>query len=453
MKLYRKHAIIFIILNAILVFWFIDLWPNAQNTSRSLPVVSLYEHGHLYFDRYHQITGDKSIVNNHYYSDKAPLPTFVIIPVFGLMKVIGIIKPVNGSLLTPAIFAIGGFFCGSLPFLIILWLIYKNLIRNKINPFDAALNTMLPLYGSFLFVFSGTYFGHLFSAMFLLLAYIRLTQNRFLACGIFSGLAFLSEYSLALFFMIWCVQVLFRHKSVKKTFWLVAGFIPSVILIMIYNYCITGFPTDMIYNHVTQDYAAMKTQFGFYSPSAKALWGLTFSVYRGIFIYMPYLILPLIYFFVKFKRSDYKILFTDHLFLPSIFFLIFISSYFSWWGGWSYGPRHLTAPAVMITWTCVVWLLKNNLKKYILLPVCGVGIILTFISKVTAMYSIPTEIKNPFSGVLFPQFMAQQINDNNMLSIIFKASPAVSVYIWFAIFIGVIVYYLYSSINTIQNKV
>ena len=54
--------------------------PNAY--SRLLPVVSLVEDGHLYFDRFAHLTMDKGQIGEHYYSDKAPFTSIIVLPFY-----------------------------------------------------------------------------------------------------------------------------------------------------------------------------------------------------------------------------------------------------------------------------------------------------------------------------------------------------------------------------------
>jgi hypothetical protein len=81
---------IFILVQILLSSFYLDIWTNANTTSRALPVITYFEQGTFRMDKYHELTLDKSFVNGHYYSDKAPLPTLVVMPFFGLALKTGI---------------------------------------------------------------------------------------------------------------------------------------------------------------------------------------------------------------------------------------------------------------------------------------------------------------------------------------------------------------------------
>ena len=139
----KKFSILFIIVNLILSIYFIDLWSNAQNNSRGLPIVSLFESGHINFDKYQDMTCDKCIVGGHVYSDKAPLPTFTVIPFYGILNLTGVFKSSVDNSTFKNVYALGTILCGVLPYLLIIWLSFKNVFKDKDPEFLNFENVML----------------------------------------------------------------------------------------------------------------------------------------------------------------------------------------------------------------------------------------------------------------------------------------------------------------------
>ena len=82
----RVFWLAFILINVVLAGYFLDSIPSPNPTSRVLPVIALFEDGTYAIDRYQDTTMDKSFVGGHYYSDKAPLSTWLVLPVYGLLK-------------------------------------------------------------------------------------------------------------------------------------------------------------------------------------------------------------------------------------------------------------------------------------------------------------------------------------------------------------------------------
>jgi hypothetical protein len=59
---------------------------HTNAVSRALPVLTLLENGSPAIDKYVRRTGDKSRVGDHYFSDKAPLPTLLAVPFYRLVQ-------------------------------------------------------------------------------------------------------------------------------------------------------------------------------------------------------------------------------------------------------------------------------------------------------------------------------------------------------------------------------
>ena len=443
----KKISILYIIVNFIISIYFIDLWSNAQNNSRGLPIVCLFESGHINFDKYQDKTCDKCIVNGHVYSDKAPLPTFTVIPFYGILNLTGVFKSSVDDSTFKNVYALGAILCGVLPFLLILWLSFKNVFADN-NPkslnFETLMLVMLPWYASFLFVFAGTFFGHLFSGALMLGAYIMLKKRSYLYCGLLAGLSVASEYTLVIFPVIWFIQSGIKEKSLKLPVRMVLGALPSILFLFIYNYFITGNPLDNPYKYVTDDYAVMKTNFGFGLPSLNSLFGLSFSPYRGLFFYMPFLLLVLSVVCKNMTKIPLRTYLLHPLVISSVIYFVLISSYYSWWGGWTYGPRHLTIIAILISYEAIPYLIKHGYSKIFFWITTSFGLITAFITRITQQYSIPSEIKNPLVDLIIPAFLKKEFNDNNLLSIIFGCSSTLAAIAWVFLFlIGIIAIKLY----------
>jgi len=85
-KLPRGFLLVFFFVNLLLASFFLDAWLTPNSTSRGLPVLTLYEEGTLRIDTYSKFTVDKALVNGHYYSDKAPLSTFLVYPFYRVFR-------------------------------------------------------------------------------------------------------------------------------------------------------------------------------------------------------------------------------------------------------------------------------------------------------------------------------------------------------------------------------
>lgn len=423
-------------MNFIVIVFYIDVWTNSNTTSRALPVVTFFENHSFKIDKYQSLTEDKSFINGHYYSDKAPLPTLITIPFFGIAKGIGLVKEIDGSLHGKEIYTIGTLICSMIPFLLILILTFYKV--NKNSSVSPVFLTVLPFFGSFIFIFAGTFFNHLISALFLLLAYIFLKEKKFFAAGIFIGLGFLCEYITLLVATIWFFQILANERKIKPLFSFGLGVVPALIFLMIYNYLFTGSPFLMLYKFHT--YQELHTNYGFSHPTLQSLWGLTFSQYKGLFFYAPFLIICLVYaiklIITKSISEVGRFLLTNYLIIPSLAIIFLVSSYFGWWGGWTYGPRLFLFIAVLLVYEGVIFMSNRSFSKWFFWLLIGWGLFCTFADKITLLYSIPSECYNPISELIIPLVLNLKLNSNNILTMLFNLSPISSFLVWLLFFVG-----------------
>ena len=425
----KKFYTLFFLINLLLSFYFVDTWNNSNTTSRALPIISWFEQGNFQIDKYQELTLDKAYIDGHYYTDKAPLPTLIVLPVFGFLKWLGIIRAVDSSLYGPAVYVLGSLICGSLPFVLFLLLSLMGIKKNRSSLSPVILSCM-PFFGSFIFVFAGTYFAHMMSGLLLLIGYIYLKKSKFLLAGLFAGLAFLSEYTIALVFPIWAIQVWVRNKSFIKGFYFGLGTLPAIVFIFGYNYYFTGSAFTMLYKyHTFQD---LHTNYGFNLPTIESLWGLSFSNYKGLFFYVPFLVMVL---FVVLKNNSLKSFSGHYLTWVSIIYFLVVSAYFGWWGGWTYGPRLLFPVAVLLLYEGILQVSKYEINKPLFWVLTVFGLAGAFLAKITVLYSIPTESINPFLQTIFPALANGQFNANNLATMVFGLNPLVAGILWVFIFV------------------
>jgi hypothetical protein len=433
----RSFLVLYFSFNLILSAFYIDVWINANTTSRALPIISYFESGTFQIDKYHEKTCDKAYVNGHYYTDKAPLPTYMVLPFFGILKSLGLITPdQNGSLFGSHIFILGGFLIASLPFALLMLMVFKRL-RQPNYTVSPVLLSMLPFYSSFIFLFAGTFFAHIMSGMFLTFAYISYKHESHLLSGMFAGLSFLCEFNLAVIFFIWGLLLIFRLRRIKPAVIFAAGILPSVIFILIYNYTFTGSPFAMLYKF--HNFEEVHTGYGFAAPSLKSVWGLSLSWYKGLLFYSPFLVLVLVAALKKFEPGKMRSFISHPLVLGNAVYFFFISSYFAWWGGWTQGPRFLLAPAMLLTFEGILFVAKQKIPVILFWLLTFFGLAITFLSKITVVYSVPTDISNPMTDLVIPHVVSGKFNENNILTMMTGTNPAFSAVIFFALFAATVI--------------
>ncbi|MFT3885155.1 MAG: hypothetical protein QM724_06915 [Flavobacteriales bacterium] len=392
---------------AIILFlcsWHLDTGPNDNTMSRAAAVASLVDRGTLEITPVHEVTNDKAIVDGRYYSDKAPLPVLLVWPFHMMMDAMGLAGHTDQGSLGPALLRLGGFLCGSLALALIIVLMYRDLrARTSSIGLPTGWAALLPFAGSFLFVYSGSFNAHLLGALFVLAAWLAFERKQWWLCGLWSGAAVLCEYPLAVFPIWWALEIgwLVVQKKVdrKAIAWFVAGGGPAVLVLMTMNKVITGNPFTMAYTHEAH-YTFMARGYGMGLPSWDAFVGLTISDYRGLLFFMPALLVALPA--LARAGSNGRTAMPRAALVPVLLCFLVISGYGMWWGGWAYGPRHLTAVATLLMLFGLRAVLDRRSYRWPLLVVSVVGLAMAFAAKDTVWYSLPTEAHHPLIEVIWP---------------------------------------------------
>jgi len=486
----------FIAINLLLSCYYLDVWitPNAE--SRAIPVLTLYENKTLIIDKYKDYAGDVSVIDSHYYSNKAPLSSFIVYPFYSLYKSIGLpelkdttlkkypiycwsYKAPDGVDHTPdgrvfllpkssTVLILGDILCGAIPFVITLLLSLFAMKRAAVK-LSPVVVVMMSFYASFLFAYVGTYTGHILSGVFALTGYIFLKQKKYIFSGIMVGIAMATEFPVGILVPVWALLIYLNEKKISKPLLFALGLIPGFIIVLWYNYHLTGSITKTPYNYEIHQQKENTQDIGFNFPTFSAFWGLVFSTYRGVLYYTPILILMLWY-AIKFGYQnslknvrDKMALFNDgiknYLLVTVIAYLILYSAYYQWPGGWAFGPRYLIPMVMIVLYEGVIFLSKKNISPYFFYIITGLGVLFVWMDKSTKIYMLPdfpqdyekmnltpsqlqelSNYHNPLFSIVIPDFMQHKFNTNMLPVFWFDSSPSLAIHIWPILFIAGVVF-------------
>jgi hypothetical protein len=336
--------------------------PGANGNSRLDVTFAIVQEGRLTIDSFHdQVdtqTIDKSFYNGHYYSDKAIgaslLGVVFYAPMYWLMKLTSFELDLRQIkyILTFLVIGLPSAIAGCL-----LYILCETISKSKMKAFVATLSIML---GTMCLPFSAIFFGHQLAAALLFSGFFLIFQLRLKPdlknkpfylfwIGFLLGCAFLVEYTTLVVIVplvVYCVYILWEKKSpvqiLRKLITPALGGLIPIAILMIYNNHIFGSPFTIGYEHLGNEFQASMSQglMGINWPRLLVLFYLTSHPAQGLFWQSPVLLMGFVGIYYMLIDKQYRIEALVIVF-SSVFYLLLNSGYFMWWGGASFGPRHL----------------------------------------------------------------------------------------------------------------
>lgn len=338
---------------------------------------AIVEHRTLSIDAYADSTGDRALRNGHWYSDKAPVPALLAVVPYAIVHAVqtrhGRVPEFHatGTPDMPArrvtvnvAFAQGLYVCSAFTAAAagaLLGVLVFEALRRRAGPRIALGASIFVLLGSPLFPYATSFYGHvvaaafLFAAVFLLVSPDRESDYvpsavRVRLAGAAVVLAVGSEYIVAGPAAAACAVVLVRGGRARA--WplvrdLAIGAALPAAIVGAYHAACFGAPWKTGYSFIAREEFARGHALGLLGirlPSLHALWGMYFSLERGLFVIAPVLLVGAIGGAIVLARR--RATASDFVGLAVVIALSLLNAgYYMWWGGASVGPRHLV-PAI-----------------------------------------------------------------------------------------------------------
>jgi hypothetical protein len=334
----RRRALFLFVLTFVTYAWFFGGGGWNQNAHFDL-TRALVERQTFHIDGYRVNSGDIGWSNVsgawHAYSNKPPgLPFLAAIPyaaLYSLERAFHI--PIDSWLwMTINVYLLTLIVCAScgagIAVLLFLW------ARRHVDDRSAIGVALIGAFGTIVLPYSTLFFSPVPAAFFLLLAFVVIDDRPALA-GAAAGIA-----GMCFYICIPAAAVL--AIAARRNAWkfVLAG-LPFGVLLAWYHTVCFGAPWRTSLESA-QNFTERGLLLGLFrnSPTRAALWGLTFSEYRGLFFVSPVLLLALLGAWRMRRRRDVAV-------ILSIFaiFLLLVASFNGWEGGSSFGPRHIL-PAI-----------------------------------------------------------------------------------------------------------
>ena len=448
--------------------YFFPHWADPNQNSRLDMVVAVVEDGTFQIDKYVHNTVDYAKVGEHYYSDKAPGTAFLGIPLYAGLKVFldapqmdGLMTRLSnneafkatlrehgsGILLQKVRFALAQ--------VVLTWVISvlpSAFLGLVIYRFSAHFKTgrwsrigLILGYGLLTpaFAYAWAFYGHQLSAALLFSAFwlaFRIGEAaneegdgeqssfprrqtprlalRLLTIGLLLSYSVITEYPSALIAIIlgfYTLHSLYRLGRWQQIGWMIPGAALVAVGLMAYNMAVFGGPFKLGYNQ--SELWQTQHHTGFMSltlPHGEALWGITFGVFRGLFVLSPWLLLCIPGFWLWWRAREYRPEFWVALTSVLAFFL-FNASSIMWWGGFAVGPRYLlpALPFMVLAISFVLreWSGQRWLKALLALLVVW-SLIATWSLTLAEQAFPPDTVPNPFTEYAWPNWNVGNIARN-----------------------------------------
>jgi hypothetical protein len=355
-------------------------------------------------------TGDWAHHGGHFYPNKAPGTTFLGVPFYSLLARL---ETSVGLDLQAATLSLVNAYLIHL-FVSVLWAAlgvaaFWLWVGDSLGAYRdrAGLLAWVLAFGTLTFPFSTVLMGHVTALAWIVFALYfandqapAWSERRLLLAGLCAGLAVLTEYITAIPVCLLLALVLWRQRY--RAWLFVAGGLPPLILYLVYHGVCFGNPLALA--------TAFSNPAVLEGPASGGLLGhftlgrlgtLLFGSYRGVFVYMPILVLTLpglLLWLEAEPRSQLAWFCAANLAL----YLVVVAGFGGWHGGACAGPRYLiTSLPFWVLPLRAVFRHRWLHWPAVLLALISVANMLVI---ATVSPTVPEEWENPLFGCLYPMF-------------------------------------------------
>lgn len=362
-------------LTFLLLYSFFIRWEGWNENTRLDLIRAIVEEHRLTIDSYYRNTGDRSIYQGHYYSDKAPGMSFIGAPIYfalytgyntlvpesirrkyaagdeyipGERNYAGKKNPGLLILTTMIILTLTGSSLLGAANVILVHRLLKEYIDRQPHRLIIAF-----AYGISATPFhtSTIYLGHAMGTFFALLPLVLVTRymdridlKKMFLTGVLAGFAVTVETQ-TFFLSAFTMAVIIKKTRSPKTLGVfLAGLVLGALPFLAYNTLIFGNPLSLPRFHVDPAvWPSIQVNKGLAGrgilPPIRPLLGLLILPYRGLFVYNPFLLLSLAGLVIMLKKQRFQ---AAAITLTTLASITFLARWWMWWGGLCYGPRHIT---------------------------------------------------------------------------------------------------------------
>lgn len=389
---------------------------------------ALVERGSVDIDPWSEASGDRSLRAGHWYSDKAPVPSFLAAPAYAIARAYDDARgqsPQFVSISTPdtparhvtvnRTYARSLYVCSLVTAAVAsvaLALLSFEWLRRRFSAASAFAGSLGIALATPVFPYSTSFYGHVVAGAFLFGGYFLLfgeetpSRRQVRLAGLAFVLAIGSEYIVAIPVAVLSFAALVRARrdALRVTLDLALGGLAPAIAIGAYHTACFGSPLATGYKFLPRAEFASGHARGFMGirlPSPSALAGLLVGPRRGLLFIAPIAGLGLVGLAVRARRAELAERAGGIAFVALLFAN---AGYYMWWGGAATGPRHLV-PVLPFLAAGIAWAWERSRALVALLVVISFANMLAL----TAVGLEAPEHGNVLFSYAWPRLLARQI--------------------------------------------
>lgn len=386
---------------------------------------AIVERGTVRIDAYHQNTGDKARLDEHFYSDKAPGQSFLAIPIAAASDML--FGEPAGERATARLTYAMTVATSALPAALCALVVMALARRHGRSRAGALFATVVLCLGTPLWAYATLFMGHALAAACLALGLAAAaalgsaaTPRRQLclglAVGLSTGWAVLTEYPAVLpaaalaGFALWQVRA-DRQARWRAGLGLAAGAALCIAILLGYHQLAFGSPLETPLRHLYLFRHVREQPFS--APSPAALGAIFFGAKRGLLPLSPVLAVGLVGLYFMWRDASSRAL---AIVCASIigYYALFNASFATPLAGWSYGPRYMAAAlpfwAVPLMWLWDRYEHRAIRGGLVVLALWGIACALIAVSTTAQP---PESYARPLVDLLVPAFLDGDLSLNH----------------------------------------
>lgn len=380
---------------------------------------AIVEEGRLTIDTYHEDILDKALFDGHYYCDKAPLLSFLAVPVHAALHGAGVrnartvayvTRLLTVSLLTALALPLFGWF----------------LLSRGLPEGVAAWTCAAGWFGTAVLPYATVFFGHDVTLALVVGALAALPARPFPA-GLMLGLAVTSDYQALILAAAFGLRELALRRW-RGALWMAAGAAGPVVLLLAYHHALFGNPFVVpVRYEVPAAVHNMDAEYdqGLYGtslPKPRALYLNLLSPGKGLLRLSPFLLLLVLALrppSAPARRADWLL-----AWIATPLYVAFIATLPSYHGGFSFGPRLLLPAMPLVLLLLAEALPRLPARYWPAFVIAAAGSAAAYLGAAATLVAIPYAFDRPITQVVLPSLLAGQLAPNAGMLLGLRGTPS-----------------------------